>query len=206
MKFVGIGGGSGSGKSTLAISLFKKHPGECAVLHIDDYFKEKPEAPNVGNFTNWDHPDSVRLDDLYRDILALKRGEAVIINTKSELYHPTYDTALKNKMAYRIEPKSTVILEGHLAFCDTRIRDLMDLKIYLDAPIEESIKRQSTNRKDFGREYFDGILAPMHTAFIEPGKKYADMVLDVSAMSREEVLERIESQIFLRDRPGERMR
>lgn len=206
MKIIGISGGSGSGKSSLAISLLKKHPNECAILHIDDYFKKKEDAPKVGNFTDWDHPDSVRFDDLYRDLLALKEGRPVTILTKSELYHPDYDPKLRNKIEYVVEPRQTVIVEGHLVLSDERIRDLMDVKVYLDMPIEESIKRQSGNRTDFGTEYFDNILGPRHRMFVEPGKEYADIVLDVSELSSDEALEQIELSIFPKDRPGERLR
>jgi uridine kinase len=196
MKLVGVSGGSGSGKSTLGIALYKKYPNTFALIHIDDYFKSRKNAPILYGFANWDDPASVRFDDLYKDLIALKSGQTITIFTKSELYNPNYNPTFGNKIEYTIQPRSIIVLEGHLALSDQRIRDLMDLKIFLDISIEESIKRQSGNRFNFGKEYLDKVLIPMHKQFIEPTKKYADIILEISNKSAQEVISEIEPKIL----------
>ena len=197
MKLVGIAGGSGSGKSTLAISLCRKYPQICALLHIDDYFKKSEDAPTLAGFTNWDHPDAIRFDDLYRDLLSLKSGNSITILTKSELYNPGFDYTLRNKIEYTIEPKLVIILEGYLALYDERVRSLLDVKVYLDIPIEESTKRRSYNKFALDEKYYAEVLVPMHKQFVEPTKEYADVAIDVSNMTPEEVLQKIEPELSI---------
>lgn len=195
-KIIGIAGGSGSGKSSLAISLCKKYPNECALLHIDDYFKKREEVPKFERFSAFDHPDAVRFGDLCRDLLRLHDGKPVSILTKSELYNPGYRKELKNHINYMVESKPVVILEGFLALYDRRIRSLMDIKIYLDMPIEESTKRRSENKFNLEEEYFRKVLSPMHKEFAEPTKAFADLVIDATNKSKEEVFKIVEKRIF----------
>lgn len=192
---IGIAGGSGSGKSTVAVSLCRSYPERFALLHVDDYFKKKEAAPILGTYKNWDHPDALRLDDLYSDLKNLKEGKAIRVHTKSELYNPGYEHALKNKIEQLIEPRPVIILEGYLALHDPRVRDLLDLKIYLDMSIEASLKRRSLNKFAADDEYFTKVLLPMHQQFVEPTKNYADMVLDASKLDADEVREAIERKI-----------
>ena len=179
IKMIGIAGGSGSGKSTAAISLCRKHPDSYAVVHLDDYFKKKEDAVMAGDVVNWDHPDSLLLDDLYADLAALKEGRPVTVMTKSELYHPEYDYGLKNRKEYTIEPKPVIIVEGYLVLHDARIRGSLDLKVYLDMSIEESVYRRSANKFPVDAGYLEKILLPMHERFVEPTKACADLVIDV---------------------------
>lgn len=188
-KCIGIAGGSGSGKSSLAISLCQKFPEQFALLHIDDYFKPTADVPKFGEFSNWDDPDAIRFDDLRNDIKALLLGESVKVLTKGELYNPEFTIELKNKKEVIIEPKPTVILEGYLALHDTEIRELMDLKMYLDISITESIRRRSTNKFAINDDYLHNVLIPMHWEFVEPTKQYADLIIDVSDKTQEEVFE-----------------
>lgn len=118
MKIIGIAGGSGSGKSTLAVALCRKHPGQCAVVHLDDYFVRSADAPRFSGHTNWEHPDAIRFGDLHADLLALKRGESIEVSTKSELYNPGYDRRLKNRRRHTIRPTEVLIVEGYLEIVD----------------------------------------------------------------------------------------
>lgn len=195
-RIIGIAGGSGTGKSTVAISLCRAHVEDCAVVHLDDYFKKSEDAVHEGGVINWEHPDSLRLYDLYHDLCTLKEGKPITVLTKSELYHTAYDYALKNKIEYVIEPRSVILVEGYLALHDPRIRDLMDLKIYLDMSVEESSKRRSANKFAIDKEYFENILQPMHEKFVVPTKAYANFVVDVSGKSSEEVFKILETKIF----------
>lgn len=194
---IGIAGGSGSGKSTVAIRLCKKYPEKVAVVHVDDYFKRKQEVPLLEGFTNWDHPDAVNFERIFKDLILLKNGQSVTILTKSELYNPDYRQSLNNKIEYCIEPKPIIILEGYLALWDKEVRDLLDHKVYLDIPIEESVMRRSANKFLLDQEYFLKVLLPMHRAYVEQTKKYADMVIDVTHKDADEVF-RILDETMLR--------
>lgn len=197
MKIIGIAGGSGSGKSTLAIGLYHAFPGQCAIIHLDDYFKSKAEVPTLDDYTNWDHPDALDWDKLYQDILDLKNGKSIIVSTKSELYHPNYNHSLRNKIDQVIDPRPIIILEGYLLFHEKRIRDMLDTKIFLDMPIESSSERRSLNKFTLNPVYINSILFPMHKKFVEPTKEYAEIVIDASQQGPKEVLEIVFSKLDL---------
>ncbi|MEN9338492.1 MAG: hypothetical protein RI945_217 [Candidatus Parcubacteria bacterium] len=196
MKIIGIAGGSGSGKSTFAVDFCKKYSDKCALIHLDDYFKKTEDVNMMGSFKNWDHPQAVDFNLLYKDLLSLKNGEEIKILTKSELYNPHYDHSIKNKIEISIFKKEILLVEGYLAFFDDKIRDLMDLKLYLDIPIEESTKRRSDNKFKLDKEYLEQVLIPMHKEFVEPTKDCADLVLDVSKFNKEEVFALLEDYII----------
>lgn len=192
---LGVAGGSGSGKSTLAVALCKKYPHIFALLHLDDYYKKKEEVPLHRGFTNWEHPEALRFEDVVRDITALKEGKPITFLTKGELYNPNFDVNLRNKIEHTLEPKPILILEGFLALSQERIRDLLDYKIFLDIPIEESIRRRSGNKFMPDEDYFTNVVVPMHEKYVAPTRKYADLVLDVSTLSAEEVLAVVEEKL-----------
>lgn len=196
IRIIGIAGGSGSGKSTLATLLYNAHPGQCVIVHGDDYFKKKEEVPLSGENYNFDHPTSLRMDELYRDIVSLQNGHPVTILTKSELYNPLFRWELKNKIEYTLQPKPIIIVEGYLVFHDQKIRELMDNKIYLDMPITESAKRRSGNKPKISSDYSETVLFPMHKQFVEPTKQYADLVINVLNKTAEEVFILVESKLF----------
>jgi uridine kinase len=191
-KIVGIAGGSGSGKTTLAIGLYKKYPNKIALMHLDDYFVEPDDAPIVNGMINWDDPATIRFDDLYRDVVSLMHGTSVTVMTKSELYNPGYDPKRRNKIPHVIEPMPVILVEGYLTFHDMHVRELMARKVYLDMPIEESLKRRT---KDGDKEYVQKILIPMHKQYIEPSKKYADCIVDAMHLGVDEVRDSVETII-----------
>lgn len=191
--FIGIAGGSGSGKSTLAVALAKKYPDVITIVHLDDYGSKKENIPVLNGFLNREHPDAIRFDDLYHDLQTLQNGKAIMVHTKSELYNPDYLLEENNTIQYTIEPKPIIIVEGYLVFHDARIREMMDKKIYLDMPIEESLKRRT---KFFDKKYFETVLIPMHHQYIEPTKRHADTVIDVSKMNLVDIMKVVEQDII----------
>lgn len=188
VQFVGIAGGSGSGKSTLAVALCTEEPERYALVHLDDYFKRQEDAPRHGEFVNWDHPDCLRFDDLYADLCTLKEGGAIEVRTKGELYYPEFDPKDPKRIPVTISSKPVVLVEGYLALHDVRVRALMDARIYLAMPVEESSRRRTGNKGPQKDAYFTDILIPAHKEFVEPTKAFATCVIDVSDKRKEEVL------------------
>ena len=188
--FIGITGGSGAGKSTLAFGLLDKYPEKIGILHFDDYHKKRELLPVFQGKPNADHPGAIELDTLVKDLEKLKNGEPVYVFTKSERYNPKFqETKVRNPLT--VNPKQIMLLEGFMVLHDTRVRALLDYSIYLDA---EHTQRYSRRAKPHLKspEYEQGILIPMHNKYVEPTKKLAKVVIDVSHLSKEEVLEHVE--------------
>jgi uridine kinase len=197
MRTIGIAGGTGSGKSTAAVALCEQHHDTFVLLHLDDYYKKREDAPVAHGYTNWDHPDALKFDEIVYDIEKLKRGEQITVETKSLFYNQKYDNAIGNKKTQTLSPKPIMLLEGHLAFHNEHMRGLLELKIFLDIPVEESIRRRSLKDKDeMTEEYFKNVLLPMHERFVVPTKKYADIVINILDKSSNEVLNILEGEIF----------
>ena len=194
VKFIGITGGSGAGKSTLCNALKSKYPDKIQVIQLDDYFKPSDQKPKIGNITNSDHPDSLYIDKLVDDLLKLKNGEAVMINTKNQILNPNYPQT-KEKIPILFESKPIIIVEGFLVLYDSRIRDLLSISIFLDTEHETRWSRRFayTNKN---AEYEKLVIIPMHNQFVEPTKKYADHIIDVSIIKKEEVLKKVEGILF----------
>ncbi len=186
-SLIGIAGGSGSGKSTLAIALHKAYPNETVLVQLDDYYKTYEDAPRYAGGINWDHPDALRFDELVHDLNLLLKGEPVKILTKSELYNPGYRPALRNKIEWTLEPRALVILDGYLALYDPRVRQLINWSVFLDMSIEESVKRRTLNKFSPPQAYFEEILFPIYRSVVVPTKQYADLVLDASTTTPEEI-------------------
>lgn len=195
-KLVLIAGGSGVGKSTLAIKLVKRYPSVFSLVHLDDYYKTPVEVPKLASGTpNWDHPDALRFDTLFTQIGELLAGASISVETKSELYNPEYDPALRNKIRQVICARPIVLLEGYLALWDERIRRLSHLSIFLDMPIEQSVQRRGKNKFTAPVGYFESTLIPVHKLYVEGTKKYAQVVIDVTTAHPMEVLKQIDALI-----------
>ncbi len=191
--FIGISGGSGSGKSTLCTSLLNKYPEQIGLIQLDDYFKKKEYVPEYNGFNNWDHPDALRLDKLYQDLLDFKEGKSVWIDTKNERLNPEYKET-KERISVEFQPKQIVLVEGYLVLHDLRIRELFETSIWLDIDQEESWKRRVHFKKD---GYLENVLLPMNKQFVQPSKQYAEHVINVSDMTREEVFIKVENILNL---------
>lgn len=194
--FIGIAGGSGSGKSTLAMNLCKKYKDQYSLIHLDDYFVKKDRVPELAGFKNWDCPEAIRFQDLHHDLLNLKDGLSITIRTKSELYNPAYIRSLDNRIDVTIHPTRVVIVEGYLVLVDETIRNLFDHKIFLDIPIEESLKRRSGNKFTPDRDYVEKVLMPMHEKYVDPSWLHANLILDSSIYGFETIQEYVEEYLL----------
>lgn len=195
MRLVCIAGGTGSGKSTLALALHRRHPERTAILHLDDYFKRSADVERMNGFINWEHPDSVRFDQLVEDLGSLRRGESVTVRTRSALYNPDFDRAKRNFVMHEIHPKPVVILEGYLALHDPRVRGLAAYGIYLDMPVAESAQRRAPDKDPIPEEYVRALLIPQHEEFVAASRAYADLTLPVAAMTPEAVHDAVEEAL-----------
>ena len=179
MLIIGIAGGTGSGKTTVVKKILKQFPAnQVAIVHMDSYYKDNSNLSMEDRAKiNFDHPDSIEFDLLYKDLLALKSGEAI--------EQPTYDfiTCTRKKETVHTEPKHVIIVEGILLFTDARLRGLCNIKAFVDAePDERVIRIIQRDTKERGRAVQDvldryEIVKSMHIQFIEPTKRFADIII-----------------------------
>ena len=177
---IGIAGGSGSGKSTFTNRIKKRFGDDVVVLYHDNYYRRQDGIPFEQRVTvNYDHPDSLETDLLVEHLKELKAGRTIDC--------PVYDYSLHNRSdeVIRIEPKPVILVEGILLLADERIRDLLDIKIYVEADADERILRRiSRDVEERGRD-LNGIIKqylttvkPMHYLYVEPTRALADVVIN----------------------------
>ena len=176
---IGIAGGTGSGKTTLTRQL-KEHFGpRVTVIGHDSYYRAQPGTTYEFRVAqNYDHPDAFETELLCEHIERLCSGEAVDI--------PVYDYTQHNRSnkTLHIPSRKVIILEGILLFSDKRLRDMMDLKIFVDTDADERILRRILrDTEERGRSLQSVIdqylttVKPMHDAFVEPFKRFADIIV-----------------------------
>jgi uridine kinase len=180
MLIIGIAGGTGSGKTTVVRKIFDSLPkGEVVLLPQDSYYKDSSNVPvEERQFINFDHPDSFEWDLLSKHIQQLKKGKSI--------EQPTYSylTCTRQPETIHIEPRDVIVIEGILALCDKKLRDLMDLKVFVDADSDERLIRvinrdvvERGRTAEMVMERYTRVLKPMHQQFIEPTKRYADLII-----------------------------
>ncbi len=197
---IGIAGGTGSGKTTLTERIRERFTSEVSVLYHDNYYKRHTGMTyEERSQLNYDHPDAFDTDLIVRDLGALRRGEAVQC--------PVYDYTIHNRSDQTIEVKPTrvIIVEGILIFADPALRDLMDIKVFVDTDADVRIlRRVMRDVKERGRtldsvvnQYLTTV-KPMHEAFVEPSKKYADIIVPQgghNTVALEMLIERIRRHV-----------
>ena len=176
---IGITGGSGSGKTTVVKKILDFFPGnEVAVISQDAYYRDNSHLTlEERRKINFDHPNSIEFELLVKHVEALKKGQAV--------EEPTYDyvTSSRQQKTTRIEPRHIVIVEGILLFTDAQIRNLCNIKVYVDADsddrliriIERDMLERGRSAQDVINRY--QIVKAMHDQFIEPTKRFADLII-----------------------------
>ena len=180
MTIIGIAGGTGSGKTTVVKHIAKALPPHCvAVVPLDSYYNDTTGmTPEERSAINFDHPDAFDWKLLTEQIRQLKNGEAI--------EQPTYSYIESNrqKETIRVEPKPVIIIEGIMTLHYKRLRDMMDLKIFVDTDSDvrliRNIRRDVVERGrtvDMVLDRYEKVLKPMHEQFIEPTKKFADLII-----------------------------
>lgn len=176
---IGIAGGTGSGKSTLAQNIEKEFKNNITMLSHDYYYKNNSHLPfEERKKLNYDHPDAFETDLLIKHLTKLKNGEAIERPSYSFVEH------LREKETYKVVPKEVIIIEGILLFENKTLRDMMDIKIFVDADADiRFIRRLLRDVQERGRtldsvvEQYCTTVKPMHEQFVEPSKKYADIIV-----------------------------
>ena len=187
MKIIGIAGGTGSGKTTVVKKIVEALPPHfVAVVPLDSYYNDTSHmTEEERRAINFDHPDAFDWQLLVKHVDLLRNGEAV--------EQPTYSYLKCNreKETVHVEPKPVIIIEGIMALLNKQLRDMMDLKIFVDTDSDErlirNIQRDCVER---GRtvemvidRYHKG-LKPMHEQFIEPTKKFADLIIPLGGENK----------------------
>ena len=180
MLIIGIAGGTGSGKTTVVRKIIERLPkDEVVVIPQDSYYKDLSHLPlEERKLTNFDHPDAFDWPLLEEHISLLKAGKPIEQPTYS------YITCTRQPETIHIEPKDVIIIEGIMALCDEKLREQIDVKIFVDADDDDRLIRvMHRDVVERGRtfeavmERYQRILKPMHRQFIEPTKRYADVII-----------------------------
>lgn len=177
---IGVAGGTGSGKSTFTNRIKGLFGSDVTVIYHDNYYRAHDEIPfEERKKINYDHPDSLETELLLEHLNELKAGRAVQC--------PVYDFSQHNRSDkfITIEPNDIILLEGILVMADERLRELMDIKIFVDADADERIlRRVQRDIKERGRD-IDNIIdqylttvKPMHYMYVEPSRHFADIVIN----------------------------
>ena len=179
VMIVGVAGGSASGKTTIIEKLKKEFKEEIEVLCHDYYYKSNDDiSMEERNNLNYDHPNSFETDRMINDIKKLKSGE--------EIYRPEYDYTIhtRSEKEYLVQPQPGIIIDGFLILENKELRDLMDVKIFVDTDADERLMRRILRDISERARTIDSILTqyretvkPMHEEFVEPSKKYADIII-----------------------------
>ncbi len=178
---IGIAGGSGSGKTTVArnIAASLSAGDHVAIIEMDSYYKDHPDLSFEERAAlNYDHPDAMDFDRLYHDLSTLLKGESID--------RPNYDFVTHRRVDYttKVEPAKIVIVEGILTFHDSRIRQLCDMRFFVDTDADiRVLRRIKRDMKHRGRT-FDEVrnrwyetVKPMFDRFVDPTRRFADMVI-----------------------------
>ena len=180
MLIIGIAGGTGSGKTTVVRKILERLPeGEVVVLPQDSYYKDSSHLPLEERLEmNFDHPDSIEWELLVKHLDELKKGNSI--------HQPIYSylTCTRSEETIPVAPCKVIIIEGILILTNAKLRKMMDLKVFVDADADDRLIRvinrdivergRSVNRV---MERYEHTVKPMHLQFIEPTKRFADLII-----------------------------
>ena len=199
---IGIAGGTGSGKTTLTEKLKAEFKGDVSVLYHDNYYKSHSDMPYEERAKlNYDHPDAFETERMIADLQALRRGEAVEC--------PVYDYTVHDRSPQTlvVQPTKVILVEGILIFAEPALRQLMDIKLFVDTDadvrilrrIMRDVKKRGRSLDSVVQQYLNTV-KPMHEQFVEPSKRYADLIVPEGGknpVAMEMLIQRIRSHIAL---------
>jgi uridine kinase len=177
---LGIAGGSGSGKSTVSRAILKALPeGAGVILEQDHYYRPQAHlSPPERERVNYDHPDALEIDLLIRHLDELRSGRAVD--------RPSYDFGRHDRapVGVRVEPARVVLVEGILVLAEERLRGRFDVKLFVDTDadirlmrrIRRDLEQRGRTFAQIRKQYYETV-RPMHLAFVEPSKRFADLII-----------------------------
>lgn len=202
MVVIGIAGGTGSGKTTVVNKIINSFsPGEVVVMPQDSYYKDSSHVPvEERSKINFDEPNAIEWTLLVKQLKELKEGKSIEMPTYS------YLTCTRQPETVKVNPSDVVIVEGILVLTDSELRSLLDVKVFVDADADDRlirviardcIERGRTPQMVIDR--YQDVLKPMHSQYIEPSKRYADIIVpqggsNVVAINL--LTEYIESRLF----------
>jgi uridine kinase len=177
---LGIAGGTGSGKTTIAQNVISAlPPGAGVLIDSDAYYRDRSALPRAEReHINYDHPDAIEFEFLEAHLAALRAGQAVEV--------PQYDYRehARRRETRAVAPAPVVVVEGILVLADARLRAQMDLKIFVDTDADVRLmRRMGRDMEERGRtfaqvrEQYSETVRPMHNAFVEPSKRFADLIV-----------------------------
>ena len=205
---IGISGGTGSGKTTVANVILQRVGAEAiAFVPHDAYYKDLKDLPlTQREAVNFDHPDSLDTPLLIEHLRQLRRWQTVHI--------PVYDfkTHTRTERTLRVDPKPVILVEGILIFAEPALREIFDVKIFVDTPADvRFIRRLKRDMVERGRSVdsvirqYETTVRPMHLEFVEPSKRYADVIIPeggLNTVAMDMLVARIET--LLAPRPERR--
>lgn len=180
MFIIGIAGGTGSGKTTVVRKIMERLPeGEVGIISQDSYYKDSSHVPvEDRQKINFDEPAAFDWDLLISQLKDLKDGKSIEMPTYSML------TCTRQNETVHLEPNEVVLVEGILVLSDERMRDMFDIKVFVDADGDDRLIRViSRDCIERGRtpqmviDRYERVLKPMHNLYIEPAKQYADLIV-----------------------------
>src|SRR3954447_1944916 len=184
---IGVAGGTGSGKTTVARALMDASgPDSVAFLPHDAYYRDYSHLPFEDRVrVNWDHPDSLETDLLVRQLSCLISGRPI--------ERPRYDFRTYSRLedTFHMEPRPIIIVEGILILVERDLRDLLDIKVFVDTDadirfirrLQRDVDERARSVKSVIEQYL-GTVRPMHLDFVEPSKRYADLIIPEGGYNR----------------------
>jgi uridine kinase len=199
---IGIAGGSGSGKTTVAQEILQRvGPDRIAYIQHDSYYKDLTGLPPAQRAeVNFDHPNSLETELLISHVEKLKNRQAIQV--------PIYDfsTHSRTEKSFTANPRGVIIVEGILIFVEPALRDLFDVKLFVDTDADiRLIRRMKRDITERGRtvesviKQYESTVRPMHLEFVEPSKRYADVIIPEGGFNTaalDMVVARIESLLI----------
>lgn len=204
---IGVVGGSGSGKTTVARAIHASLGLDAAFVDMDAYYRDQQHLSFEERLlVNYDHPDAFDLDLMVEQLEQLSRGEPI--------EKPTYDFAGHTRAARRerIEPRQAIIVDGILLLVEPRLRALFDIKVFVDVDddvrfirrLQRDVQERGRSMEDVVRQYLSTV-RPMHLEFVEPSKRYADIIIPEGGHNRvgvEMLLARVQLEVARRRGAG----